>query len=697
MPNRTRYPQFSRLLGLCLLGLALIAVGAAPASAQPAKAGKGLTGSGQPSRNGPVEVSVEASDAAVAPGGWVVVAVTLDHEPEWHAHTNDPQLPPSWEETGFAAIPTTIEVTGPAGIAIGQIQWPEAHAILLDLTGSGTPEPYEVFEGRAVAFVPVRIAGDGAAGATELQVEVGYQACDATTCDRPQKESYAVPLTIDPAGPTMPTLSVGDFTGFDPAHLTVAAGTAGPDAAQEGVGEGGTPAAAGGDEVPTVETGGGPTFFGIPVPGGGIIGLVGLGIVGAIGGLVLNLTPCVLPVIPIKVMTLVKHGGEHRSRTLVLGAWMALGVVAFWVAIGLPMAFLNSALDPSRFIFGNWWVTLGLGLLIAFLGVGIMGLFVINLPKSVYAVNPKADTAHGSFLFGVMTAVLGLPCFGFVAGGLLAQAATMPASQIMAVFGGLGVGMAAPYLVLAAFPQLVGRIPRTGPASELVKQVMGLLLLAAAAFFFAVGIHTLIAERPWMATNMKWWGAVVFIAAAGLWLTLRTFQITKRPGRRAVFTLLSLAGTLGIGWFAADSTADSKARHLALATTEGTSDYVQGVWNHYTPARFEKAIADGKVVVVDFTAEWCINCKAYKRTVLDRDPVASRLARADVVTFEGDTTSNTDPSNALMEELGLTGVPQLVIWGPAIDTPLVSNNAPPGEVVRRVDQAAGVTTEARGG
>jgi thiol:disulfide interchange protein len=110
------------------------------------------------------------------------------------------------------------------------------------------------------------------------------------------------------------------------------------------------------------------------------------------------------------------------------------------------------------------------------MGIGIMGLFTIQLPAAVYAVNPKAETAWGSFLFGVMTAVLGLPCFGFVAGALLAGAATLPASTVMLVFASIGVGMAAPYLVLSAKPSLLRHLPRTGPASELVKQVMGLLL-----------------------------------------------------------------------------------------------------------------------------------------------------------------------------------------------------------------------------
>src|SRR5262249_30000328 len=136
-------------------------------------------------------------------------------------------------------------------------------------------------------------------------------------------------------------------------------------------------------------------------------------------------------------------------RALTLGIWMALGVVAFWVAIGIPMAFF-SAIDPSQLIFGTWWVTFCLGLIIGAMGLGIMGMFTIQLPQRAYMINPKADTPFGSFLFGVMTAVLGLPCFGFVAGGLLAGATTMPTAAIMTVFLGLGLGMAIPYLILSA-------------------------------------------------------------------------------------------------------------------------------------------------------------------------------------------------------------------------------------------------------
>src|SRR5690606_12559047 len=277
----------------------------------------------------------------------------------------------------------------------------------------------------------------------------------------------------------------------------------------------------------------------------GRFGLVVIALLSALGGFVLNLTPCVLPVIPIKIMSIMQHANKP-GKNLALGLWMAVGVVMFWVALGLPVAFIAGVTDPSR-IFGIRWFTVGIGVLIAVMGIGIMGMFTIQLPQSLYMVNPKADTAGGSFLLGVMTGVLGLPCFGFVAGALLAGAATLPAWMVIAIFGGIGVGMAAPYLVLAMKPALIERIPRTGPASELVKQVVALLLLAAAAYFVGSGLIGLVSERPWMGRMLHWWAVAIFAVAAGLWLMVRTFQISGKPAPRVVFTVLAV----GLGCLAA--------------------------------------------------------------------------------------------------------------------------------------------------
>lgn len=630
---------------------------------------------------GKVSVSVEWSHSGYEPGGRGALAVVLDIEPRWHIYPGkgSPEEPQTY-------IPTTVDVVLPAGWTQGAKQWPKAHKVLFGPPGA--QELLDVYEGRALVFIPFTTAPDAAPGEHSATLIVGYQACDDMTCDLPRDETTSVSVRIVEPGAAVQAnasaslaaafeaaMAAADWTGESPTPPGDGAGGS-PDAGGEGAepdagGEPGPIAPASGAAAPAPRR----TFFGIPLPeeGGGLLNLLVLASLSALGGFILNLTPCVLPVIPIKIMTIMQHA-NHPGRSLVLGIWMALGVVAFWSALGVPVAFFSGVTDPSR-LFGIWWLTLGIGLVIALMGVGIMGLFTIQLPQSVYAVNPRADSAWGSFVFGVMTGVLGLPCFGFVAGALLVGVAAMPPATIMTIFSFLGLGMALPYIVLSANPRLLERLPRTGPASELVKQVMGLLLLAAAAFFIGAGLNALVHEKPYLGHELRNWAIALFCGLAGIWLIVRTFQITSRPGPRLAFTLTGIfIGGLAL-LYALDSTAsareDWQTRQNALA--RGEAAYIHGVWNEWTPEAFDKARADGKIVALDFTADWCLNCKVIKATVLNKDPVKSELNSDDVVKFIVDLTSTTAPGNAFLAELGQTGIPLLAIYTPGKDEPWLSN------------------------
>lgn len=630
-----------------------LAIAPAPAAAQP----------------DPVTVRAEASADRVAPGGRLVIAVTLDHEPHYHTWPAapvgaEPDVLPA-EIAGFA-IRTEISLVEPPawGTAL-PIQWPTPSPAPVPNLGAGEGTiDVLTYQGEAVAFVPILIDEGAPEGEATLRIKVVYQACDDTSCLMPQEETLSVATTIAAgASATGPDeLADGAFAGFDWTRFDAppvesAAPAAAPDPAPTATGAEGE----GGAVV------GAPRWSGV-----GRLAIVIL--LSLAGGFVLNLTPCVLPVIPIKIMTLSQHAGD-RARTLYLGFWMAAGVVAFWLGIGLPAAFVSGFADPSQ-IFGIWWITFGIGVLIALLALGMFGLFSLNLPRAVYAVNPKASTPGGSFLFGVMTGVLGLPCFGFVAGALLPAAAAWSPYVVVSVFTAIGVGMASPYLLLAAKPGLIERVPRTGPASELVKQVMGLLLLAAAAYFVGSGLIGLVSEQPWMGKMLHWWAVAIFAALAGLWLIVRTFQISKRPAPRAAMTVLALALGSAATLYAMDATATAKANHL------------DHTWRPYTPEAFAQARSEGKVIVVDFTAEWCINCKALKAAVLNKEPVKSALQAGGVIAMTGDVTSNAAPARAFMDELGQTGIPLLVIWGPGLDEPWMSNAYTGQQVVAAIERAA---------
>ncbi|MEQ9096706.1 MAG: thioredoxin family protein [Phycisphaerales bacterium] len=614
-----------------------------------------------------------------------LVAVTMDHPPGLHSWPSADQdvLP---ESVASFAIRTEVALKGGPGVLeTGDVQWPAPKPYPVpDPSGMGDPIEVPVYSGAAVVFVPVLIDRDAASEARSLELVVSYQACDDTVCYPPEDVDVVASLPAFGAGEAPAEAAGIDSATIDNAiaRAVLAASGAAEPSEPESQADVSSETEAAQQSAPsedaTAETRN--KFLGfIPVPSpdsaGGVVVIVLLGVV---GGFVLNLTPCVLPVIPIKVMTLSQHAGSP-GKTLMLGIWMALGVVGFWVALGVPAALLGKAVGA---IFGIWWFTFGVGVIIALMSIGLMGLFTLQLPQSVYKVNPKADSPWGSFVFGVMTGVLGLPCFGLVAGALLASSTVIPPVVTMLIFTALGVGMALPYLILSMNPKWVEVLPRTGPASELVKQVMGLLLLGAGAYFIATGLQALILDMPWIGRQLHWWAAAVFVALACLWLAVRTMQITRSVPKRGVFGVLGLVVALGVIWFAVDVTGNAKEDYLErearLAEAQREADggaILTSTWVDYSPELLARARAEGYVVVVDFTADWCINCKALEEKVLGAEPVRSRLRDKDVVMMKADLTSTRQPAWALMKELNQKAPPVLAVYGPGIegDTPWMSN------------------------
>lgn len=578
----------------------------------------------------PVVVSAEISVQSVRPGDQAVIAVVFEFAENYHAWPNVPVIPDALGD--FPAIPTSVDLADTPGVEYGRTVWPKPKPV--EVAFLGDPVDLLVFGETTIVFFPVRIAADAEPGERSIDLEIGYQACDDSTCLAPEFVTQTVTFTV---GDTSALIESDTFAGFDPSVF------ADPDAWGEGALE------SIGSDAPKSK------FLGlIELPGPGTLGgVLGLAFFAAIGGFVLNLTPCVLPVIPIKVMTISQHAGESRARALMLGLWMAIGVIAFWLGIGVPVAFIAQVTDPSM-IFGIWWVTLGIGLVILVMGVGIMGLFQIKLPQAVYMVNPKVDSPQGSFMFGVMTAVLGLPCFGFVAGALLAGAATMPPAVVMVIFGAMGAGMALPYLVLAAFPGLVKKLPRTGPASELVKQVMGLLMVAAAAYFIGAGVLALISgmglghKLPWWGKAVHWWAIAIAMTAAGGLLAFQTIRITKKVGPRVSFSVLALLFILVGGWAALDRTTHLK----------------HNFWIDYDSELLAESLAEGNIVVLDFTAEWCLNCKALEAAILSKDPVRAQLISSGVVPLVADLTNLSAPGWNTLRELDQIGIPFLAVFSP---------------------------------
>jgi thiol:disulfide interchange protein len=208
-----------------------------------------------------------------------------------------------------------------------------------------------------------------------------------------------------------------------------------------------------------------------------------------LAGFFMNFTPCVLPVIPLKILALQAHAKDPR-RCLALGASFCLGILAVYAALGALVAGLVGGAESFGWgdQFQRWWLNALIGAVVGAMGFGMLGLFSIRLPQAAYVFHPQSDTHVGSFTMGAFTAVLSTPCTGPLLGGVLAWMVTQPPALGFATLVVMGAGMAAPYLLLTARPDWLARLPRTGPGSVLVKQVMGLLLMAVSVYFLGTAI-----------------------------------------------------------------------------------------------------------------------------------------------------------------------------------------------------------------
>ena len=595
-PGAATGRRFGALLAAVLLLLAAAGAGASFMAAPP-----------------PQEVvtlrAVWSADGA-HPGGRALLAVVLEVAEGYHINADAAQLvvPP-----GFKPLPTRVEVTdADAALGVEAPHFPTARALKLAFSD----DPLMFFEGQVVVYLPVTVSPQASPGDHPLDLLVTYQACDAQTCLLPRKVPLALTLPVRPAGSPLTLQEPALFAAFDDARALA------------------------GQQAVRFD------LFGLAfsIDASAWLGVAVLLATAALGGALLNFTPCVLPLIPIKIMSLASLAGNRR-RSLALGLAMGAGVVAFWLLLGALVATV-SGFSATNQLFQYPAFTISVGLFIALMAVGMGGFFHLRLPAFVYRFNPAQETLAGSFGLGILAAVLSTPCTAPFMGAAAAWAATQPPPTTLATFAAIGAGMALPYLVLAAAPALVRRMPRTGPASELIKEVMALLMLAAAAYFVGSGLSVLLASPPASPSRGYWWVVMGFAAAAGLWLAVRTLGITRKVPARAFFGTLGVLVVLLAVWG-------------GLRLTRGGSIE----WVAYSPEAFSTARQNGQSVVLLFTAEWCLNCKALEQGVLNRTDVTRRLAAGDVTPIKVDLTGTNPAGKALLKASGALTIPLLIVYG----------------------------------
>ena len=545
------------------------------------------------------------------PGDAVALAVVADIAAGYHINADISQIQTFKD---FKPYPTRVQIIAASdGVTIENARFPEARPVKVDYADGGLLS----FEGRTIFTLSMKLDEQIATGSITLDILVEYQACSDRFCLFPEKKQLKATLPVVPAETGVSEINSELFADMD---INVRGGAArGIDFRLFG------------------------WEFAIN-PGSGL-GRIMLLLIAAFGGMLLNLTPCVLPLIPIKIISL-SHAAEDRRRCFSLGLMMSLGVLAFWAVLGILIA-LVSDFTATNQLFQYPLFTISVGCIIGIMALGMFGFFSIRLPQFIYMINPQQDSLKGSFALGILAAILSTPCTAPFMGAAAAWAATRTPLVTLATFAAIGSGMALPYLLLSAFPNFVNRMPKAGPVSELIKQVMGLFMLAAAAYFLGVGISALMSSPPSPPSKMFWWPVMGLVSAGGAWLALRTLQLARQKATKMVFVGLGLVLMALPLWGG-----------LRLSD-EGPID-----WIYYTPERFQTALKNSKVVVLDFTAEWCLNCKALEEGVLHDQKIIDALAQEQVVAMKVDITGNNPDGKAKLKAVGSLTVPLLVVFAP---------------------------------
>lgn len=365
---------------------------------------------------------------------------------------------------------------------------------------------------------------------------------------------------------------------------------------------------------------------------------------GLLGGLILNLMPCVLPVIGLKVLSFAKQGGQSRARILGLNLAYVAGLLTIFLLLATLASLAQLGLGEKSFGWGELntltWFKVGMASLVFAMALSFLGVWELPIPG--FASSGKAtelssnDGPLGAFMMGMFTTILATPCSGPFLGPVFGFAISQPPSIIYLIFGSVGLGMGLPYLLIGAIPSLVRWLPKPGAWMETFKQLMGFVLLATVVWLLsAIHHHYFIATL-----------SLLFGIWFACWWIGRT-PLTASAARRQTAWIggIGAATLVGIGAF------------QLLASGKSVLP-----WQPYSPTALAAARAEGKTVMVDFSAAWCLTCKTNLKLAINRKEVKQLVEENGVVTLMADWTDKNETIKQALLNLNSQSIPLLAIY-----------------------------------
>lgn len=655
-------------------------------------------------------VAFIAENTAIVPGQSFDVAIRFEQEPHWHIY---------WKNPGASGLPPEITWDLPEGIEAGEIEWPAPERIPLGGLVNYGYEGVVTFIVPMTASEDLEVGGSLNLKADlfwlickevclpgEASVELSLPVADKTERG-PDAAAFATARDSQAKDPGDWTVSavlegksilleiVGDSVPEDVYFFAESAGVIDPNAEQvarspaagtvqlrlevdpvfldepgtalRGVLQ--TPDAswalnvallAGDSAAASVTEESAEAAPGAPPPAGFEqkllqLGLPGFVVLALLGGLILNIMPCVLPVLSLKVFSLLKHAGQTRRDALKHGLAYTFGVVlSFLVLAGVLFALraVGERIGWGFQLQSPGFVVALTGVFFIF-GLNLMGVFELGgrLVGADAGVAKRNDVV-GSFGMGVLAAVVGAPCMGPLVAGVSGLAVQANIATGLLIFGMMGFGLASPFLLLSIFPKLVAFLPKPGLWMESFKQGMGFLLMAAVVFLALVvgrqgGVDAIIVLLLF-----------VLICAVAAWVFGRWGGAAR--SRRSqwisrVFALLLIVGSLT---WAMNAT---QVAYANFGATETTGDD-NGQWTAWSEEKVQANLAQGRPVFVDFTAAWCLICQVNKKVALRTAATAELFNEYGIVALTADWTRYDPEITDALEKFDRSGVPLYLLY-----------------------------------
>jgi len=680
-----------------------------------------------PARAATTRATLILASETAQPGDTVMAGIRLQMQPRWHTY---------WVNAGDSGLPTKMDWILPGGVTAGDIQWPVPDKLVTP------PLTTYVYHDEVILLIPLKIGTNVPDGLLDIKAKVTWQECSDEVCilghgtieakliigamSKPSEDAALIEtarekLPKNEATPpikahwekdddTRPMIvewsppeksAVVDFYPYSSDKYEVKGETERlPDAdgnirIRKMVSKSGTdwPAQirgvmvskAAGDGAPqgyevsltpasisaTTPDAGGP-----PAPDASLAVMLGSAF---LGGLILNIMPCVLPVIALKVLGFVKQSHEKRGRARKLGLIYGLGVlVSFLVLAGVAIAVQRAGgLASWSSAFQNPQFRVIITILITLVALNLFGVFEVTLGGRTMGVAgdlTAKDGAAGAFFNGVLATVLATPCTAPILAGAISFAFTQPPAVIVLIFLAVGLGLAAPFVLLCWQPDWLKFLPKPGLWMQRFKVAMGFPMLATAFWLF-----WLTASRLGK-SGVLWFGLFLVILALAAWIWGEFVQRGAKRAGLAMVISLALA-VAGYGFIL------EKQLHWRSPLVAQKEDIDWQTWSSEAVA---KARDKGHPVLVDFTADTCLNCQINKLTSIDIKRTRDKLKEINAATFIADFTDEDEAIARELKRFGRPGVPLVLVYPAKKDLPpiVLPPILTPGIVLGALDKAA---------